>query len=105
MKAVGCRANIARQEISLYKSLKVWNLYSDRLSRTEIASLRLDIMPTNLSAQPFLAFLLWNIFGQRLLAVCTWSTKNFTLSTGVSGMMPCPKLKMWPFRPSTSLRI
>src|ERR1044072_614407 len=35
------------------------------------------------------------------LALISWtmSTSAITLSTGVSGRMPCPRLKMWPGRP------
>src|SRR5271163_4184121 len=30
----------------------------------------------------------------------TISTTAFTFSTGVSGRMPCPRLKIWPGRPA-----
>src|SRR6267142_965448 len=32
---------------------------------------------------------------------CTASTRARTLSSGVCGRMPCPRLKMWPGRPPT----
>src|SRR5215469_10031655 len=36
---------------------------------------------------------------------CTYSATTFTFSTGVSGRMPCPRLKMWPLRPPARWRI
>src|SRR5271165_5435903 len=40
-----------------------------------------------------------------VLNSCTKSARFFTLSTGVSGKMPCPRLKMWPGRLSASRRM
>src|SRR5258708_39794353 len=36
---------------------------------------------------------------------CTKRARFFTFSTGVSGRMPWPSLKMWPGRPAASWRI
>src|SRR5215472_18136773 len=36
---------------------------------------------------------------------CTRSARFLTFSTGVSGKMPWPRLKMWPGRPSARPRI
>src|SRR5271166_327194 len=40
-----------------------------------------------------------------VLNSCTKSARFLTLSTGVSGKMPCPRLKMWPGRLSASRRM
>src|SRR6516164_8821578 len=40
-----------------------------------------------------------------VLNSCTNSARFFTLSTGVCGRIPCPRLKTCPGRPSASLRM